>query len=151
VIVLYVRQQHVTKMSFTCCDNGDRNPCASKAGSPAKFSRSLRPPQAAGNGISECRDRALKIASTANAHRETKKPGIRRRAETAYFRLMTVGAVREDWMVEMIWTKLAAPHAVIEPVSETRVRNGIFAAETERRNGLIRLDCRSRDRANRRN
>ena len=54
-------------------------------------------------------------------------------------------------MVEMIWTKLAAPHAVIEPVSETRVRNGIFAAETERRNGLIRLDCRSRDHANRRN
>ena len=29
-------------------------------------------------------------------------------------------------VVEMIWTKLAAPHAVIEPVSETRVRNGIF-------------------------
>src|ERR1700694_4133615 len=29
-------------------------------------------------------------------------------------------------MVEMIWTKLAAPHAGIEPVSETQVRNGIF-------------------------
>jgi hypothetical protein len=29
-------------------------------------------------------------------------------------------------VVEIIWTKLVAPHAVIEPVSETRVRNGIF-------------------------
>ena len=32
----------------------------------------------------------------------------------------------KEWMVEIIWTKLVAPHAVIEPVSETRVRNGIF-------------------------
>jgi hypothetical protein len=30
------------------------------------------------------------------------------------------------WVVEMIWTKLPAPHAGIEPVSKTRVRNGIF-------------------------
>ena len=29
-------------------------------------------------------------------------------------------------VVETIWTKLAAPHAEIEPVSETRARNGIF-------------------------
>jgi hypothetical protein len=29
-------------------------------------------------------------------------------------------------MVETIWTKLHAPHAVIEPVSETRARNGIY-------------------------
>jgi hypothetical protein len=35
-------------------------------------------------------------------------------------------ATREDWMVETIWTKLHAPHAVIEPVSETRARNGIY-------------------------
>jgi hypothetical protein len=35
-------------------------------------------------------------------------------------------AVREDWMVETIWTKLHAPHAVIEPVSEPRARNGVF-------------------------
>jgi len=28
--------------------------------------------------------------------------------------------------VEMIWTKLPAPHAGIEPVSGSRVRNGIF-------------------------
>ncbi len=47
-------------------------------------------------------------------------------AETAPFRSTTVSAVREDWMVETIWTKLAAPHAEIEPVSETRARNGIF-------------------------
>src|SRR5882724_724222 len=36
-------------------------------------------------------------------------------AETASFRSTTVSAVREDWMVETIWTKLAAPHAGIEP------------------------------------
>jgi len=30
------------------------------------------------------------------------------------------------WVVEMIWTKLPAPHAGIEPVSGSRVRNGIF-------------------------
>src|ERR1700687_964127 len=30
------------------------------------------------------------------------------------------------WVVETIWTKLHAPHAVIEPVSEPRARNGIF-------------------------
>jgi hypothetical protein len=47
-------------------------------------------------------------------------------AETASFRSTTVSPVREDWMVETIWTKLHAPHAVIEPVSETRARNGIF-------------------------
>jgi hypothetical protein len=47
-------------------------------------------------------------------------------AETASFRLTTVSAVREDWVVETIWTKLHAPHAVIEPVSETRARNGIY-------------------------
>jgi hypothetical protein len=29
-------------------------------------------------------------------------------------------------MVETIWIKLLAPHAVIEPVSEPRARNGIF-------------------------
>jgi hypothetical protein len=47
-------------------------------------------------------------------------------AETASLESPTKCAVWEDWMVEMIWTKLAAPHAVIEPVSETRARNGIF-------------------------
>jgi hypothetical protein len=32
-------------------------------------------------------------------------------------------------MVKTIWTKLAAPHAEIEPVSETRARNGIFCCK----------------------
>jgi hypothetical protein len=40
-------------------------------------------------------------------------------AETASFRSTTVSPVREDWMVETIWTKLAAPHTVIE----TSLRN----------------------------
>src|SRR5450755_2724817 len=30
------------------------------------------------------------------------------------------------WMVKTIWIELPAPHAGIEPVSEARVRNGIF-------------------------
>jgi hypothetical protein len=29
-------------------------------------------------------------------------------------------------VVVTIWTKLHAPHAVIEPVSESQARNGIF-------------------------
>jgi hypothetical protein len=49
--------------------------------------------------------------------------------------------------VEMIWTKLPAPHAGIEPVSESMSGTEFFAAETGRQNGLIRVDCRSRDRA----
>jgi hypothetical protein len=40
-------------------------------------------------------------------------------AETARLQSTTVSTVREDWMVETIWTKLAAPHAVIE----TSLRN----------------------------
>jgi hypothetical protein len=31
-----------------------------------------------------------------------------------------------DWVVETIWTKLRAPHADIEPVSNTRAGNGVF-------------------------
>jgi hypothetical protein len=43
-------------------------------------------------------------------------------AETAYFRSTTVSAVREDWMVEMVWFELAAPHAVLSNrVSATRL------------------------------
>jgi hypothetical protein len=47
--------------------------------------------------------------------RGTWKIGGKIPAETASFRSTTVSAVREDWMVETIWTKLAAPHAGIEP------------------------------------
>jgi hypothetical protein len=35
-------------------------------------------------------------------------------------------------MVETIWIELPAPHAGIEPVSETRVRNGIFCCRDRR-------------------
>jgi len=43
-------------------------------------------------------------------------------AETASFRSTTVCAVREDWMVEMVWFELAAPHAVLSNrVSATRL------------------------------
>jgi hypothetical protein len=47
-------------------------------------------------------------------------------AERASFRSTTVSAVREDWVVEALGHKLATHHPVIEPVSEIRVRNGIF-------------------------
>jgi hypothetical protein len=46
--------------------------------------------------------------------------------ETAYRESAPGFAVSKDWMVETIWIELPAPHAGIEPVSETRVRNGIF-------------------------
>jgi hypothetical protein len=43
-------------------------------------------------------------------------------AETASFRSTTVSAVREDWMAEMVWFELAAPHAVLSNrVSATRL------------------------------
>ena len=65
---------------------------------------------------------------TANACRDRKAETIPADipAETAYLEFSWKPVVRSDWMVEIIWTKLVAPHAVIEPVSETRVRNGIF-------------------------
>jgi hypothetical protein len=34
-------------------------------------------------------------------------------AETAHLQSTTVSTVREDWMVEMVWFELAAPHAVL--------------------------------------
>ena len=65
---------------------------------------------------------------TANACRDRKAETIPADipAETAYLEFSWKPVVRSDWMVEIIWTKLVAPHAVIEPVSETRVRNGIL-------------------------
>jgi hypothetical protein len=76
----------------------------------------------AGNGIFYCRDRRLKSdRETASVPRDRKAGTIPANipAETACFQSTTVSAVREDWMVETIWTKLAAPHAVIE----TSLRN----------------------------
>ena len=65
---------------------------------------------------------------TANACRDRKAGTIPANipAETAYLEFAWKPVVRSDWMVETIWTKLHAPHAVIEPVSETRARNGIY-------------------------
>src|SRR5258708_5323229 len=51
-------------------------------------------------------ERPLLSAETGNVENRRQHP-----AETASFRLTTVSAVRE----ETIWTKLAAPHAGIEP------------------------------------
>jgi hypothetical protein len=39
------------------------------------------------------------------------------------------------WVVETIWTKLHAPHADIEPVSDTEPGTEFFAAETGGRIG----------------
>jgi hypothetical protein len=65
---------------------------------------------------------------TANACRDRKAETIPADipAETAYLEFSWKPVVREDWVVETIWTKLPTPHAEIEPVSETRARNGIF-------------------------
>jgi hypothetical protein len=69
-----------------------------------------------------------KLLETADVHRDRKSGDDTGEipAETASLESPAKCAVWEDWMVETIWTKLAAPHAEIEPVSETRARNGIF-------------------------
>jgi hypothetical protein len=80
------------------------------------------------NGIFCCRDRVAKWADSPEKQeqRPTKEFGrhvfeiaaLLRASHTLYnFRV---------WVVETIWTKLPTPHAEIEPVSETRARNGIF-------------------------
>jgi ParB-like nuclease domain len=63
-----------------------------------------------------------------SAHRDkiTGNKGSEIPAETRYLASGRKRSVCEDWMVETIWIELPASHAGIEPVSETRVRNGIF-------------------------
>jgi hypothetical protein len=46
--------------------------------------------------------------------------------ETAYCESAPGFAVWWDWMVGTVWFELRTPHPVIEPVSDTRVRNGNF-------------------------
>ena len=41
-------------------------------------------------------------------------------AESPSFRARTASPVSDDWMVGTIWTKLPAPHSVIEPVSQLK-------------------------------
>jgi hypothetical protein len=65
---------------------------------------------------------ALNIGRDGIAPRTTSNIPAKRR----FFRAGTVPVVWKDGMVETIWTKLHAPHADIEPVSDTRARNGIF-------------------------
>jgi hypothetical protein len=67
-------------------------------------------------------------------------------AKTASLESTTKCAVWEDWMVETIWTKLPAPHAGIEPVSELRARNGIFCCRDGSAKSAVRpLRDRYRD------
>ena len=47
-------------------------------------------------------------------------------AERPFFRAGVVAAVWKDWTVETEGLELAAHHPIIEPVSDTRVRNGNF-------------------------
>ena len=58
-------------------------------------------------------------------------------------------SIPEDWVVEALGYKLATHHPVIEPVSEIRVRNGIFRCRDrkstpprflEDKQGLPRVD-----------
>jgi hypothetical protein len=64
----------------------------------------------------------------ANAHRDkdlrNEWPEIP--AETPYLASYRKRAVCGDWMVEVVGHKLKTHHPVIEPVSDTRVGNGIF-------------------------
>jgi len=62
------------------------------------------------NGIFCCRDRAAKRAHSV----------------AALLRVSQILYNYRVWVVETIWIELPAPHAGIEPVSEARVRNGIF-------------------------
>ena len=39
-------------------------------------------------------------------------------AETGHFQSTTDSEVWRDWVVGLVWTKLPAPHSVIEPVSQ---------------------------------
>ena len=64
--------------------------------------------------------RQKSLPKCAHVHRD-QNPGIdwpKIPAETRYLASYRKRAVCGDWMVETIWTKLLAPHAVIEPVSE---------------------------------
>ena len=62
-------------------------------------------------------------------------------AETPYSESYRKRAVCEDWMVEAVGHKLATHHPVIEPVSEIRVRNGIFRCR-DGGSGSAFLSCR---------
>jgi hypothetical protein len=54
--------------------------------------------------------------------------------ETASFELAWKSAVQEDWMVEMVWFELAAPHAVLSNrVSATRLDRCDLAFRSARR------------------
>jgi hypothetical protein len=78
----------------------------------------------AGNGIFGCRDRRLKSdGETASVTGDRKSGPIPAKipTETAHFDSGWKSAVWKDWMVEMIWTELAAPHPVLSNrVSATR-------------------------------
>jgi hypothetical protein len=67
-------------------------------------------------------------------------------AQAAYLNLTEKYAVRRDWMVELIWTELAAPHPVVELVSALESGTEFFEAETAGRNSPILRVCRGRDR-----
>jgi hypothetical protein len=114
-------------------------------GLPNSIGRRNRAP---GNGIFRCRDGRLKIGL--KDRRRLRRPKERNNtgenpAETACFRSRTISAVRTDWMVETVGTKLPTPHPVIETISGTESGTEIFDAETGGRNGLIRAKRDGRD------
>ena len=52
--------------------------------------------------------------------------------ETASFELAWKSAVQEDWMVEMVWFELAAPHTVLSNRVSIRTR---FLGESRHAHG----------------
>ena len=98
--------------------------------------------EGAGNGIFRCRDRRPKSTRESVIVRQrppTLKTGGKIPVETASFRLITFLEVREDWVVETIWTKLDAPHADIEPVSDASSQERNFLLQ--RQGAVIGLIC----------
>jgi hypothetical protein len=69
---------------------------------------------------------------------QTKKPATHVFDISAGLRVSLTHHNYRVWVVETEGIELAAPHPVIEPVSDARVRNGILDAETTRQNRLIR-------------
>jgi hypothetical protein len=60
-------------------------------------------------------------------------------AETPYLASYRKPPVCADWMVELEGTELTTPHPVVEPVSDLRVRNGIFPC----RDGRVKTEFSS--------
>jgi hypothetical protein len=107
---------------------------------------------AAGNGIFGCRDGRLKIGlRDRKGHRRPKEWNDTERKSP---QKRPIGSRRRDLRFRRTgWWRRSGSNCLLptqgsNPSPKLESGTEFFAAETGRRNGLIRLDCRSRDRAN---